>query len=295
MKLLIGRDDLTEAALDGARRADPGIEVEMLTIRPVHHASKAFVNESAVDVCELAIVTMLQAMAFDKEVALLPVTTLGRYQHQTLVTVKDLSVADIAGMTVGVRSFSQTTGVWVRGFLTSQFGVELRSIDWVTYEDGHIAEYEDPSWVRRAPQESELPGDFLAGRVDFAILGNDLPDDPRAHPAIADADAVGAQWSAERGFAPINHVVGVSLAAAREHAETICAVYDAMSARLRDGRNGSGSIGMEPCGFRELRGPFSQAAQFALEQEVLPRPVDFDEVIARTCHALGVDASRLGG
>jgi 4,5-dihydroxyphthalate decarboxylase len=294
MKLLIGRDDLTAAATEAGRRADPSIEVESLSIRPVHNASKPFVNESAIDVCELAIVTMLQAIAFDKPVALLPVTTLGRFQHQTLVTVKELTVADIAGMTVGVRSWSQTTGVWVRGFLTSQFGADLRAIDWVVYEDGHIGEYVDPSWVRRARTGSRLPADFLDGRVDFAILGNELPDDPRAHTAIPAADAAGAEWSAQRGYAPINHVVGVSLVAAREHADAILAMYDAMSATLRGGRNGSGVV-MEPCGFEELRGPFSQAAAFALEQDVLPRAVDFDEVVAQTCDALGVPVSRLGG
>lgn len=295
MKLLIGRDDLTGAAEQAALATEPGTEVQTLTIRPVHNASKAFVNDSAIDVCELAIVTMLQAMAFDKEVALLPVTTLGRYQHQTLVTVGELTVADIAGTKVGVRSWSQTTGVWVRGFLTSQFDVDLRSIEWVVYEDGHIAEYVDPAWVRRAPAGVSLPAEFVAGNVDFAILGNDLPDDPRAHPAIPDADTAGRQWSAQRGYAPINHVVGISLAAAREHAEAICAMYDAMSEVLAHGRNGHGEVAMEPCGFDALRGPFSQAAAFALEQEVLPRPVDYDEVVAQSCEALGVAASRLGG
>jgi len=295
MKLLIGRDDLTEAALDAVSQSVPGIELESLAIRPVHSASKAFVNESAIDVCELAIVTMLQAMAFDKPVALLPVTTLGRYQHQTLVTVKDLTVTDVANATVGVRSWSQTTGVWVRGFLTSQFGIDLRSVDWVVYEDGHIAEYEDPAWVRRAPAGSKLAGDFLEGRVDFAILGNELPDDPRAHTAIPDAHTAGEQWSAQRGYAPLNHVVGVSLNAAREHAEVILAVYDAMSEALRRARNGHGGVVMEPCGFDALRAPFSQAAQFALQQEVLPRAVDFDEAVAHTCDALGVPAARLGG
>src|SRR6202012_5452603 len=130
-------------------------------------------------------------------------------------------------------SWSQTTGVWLRGFLTSQFDVDLRSVDWVVYEDGHIAEDVDPAWVRRAPEGSKLSADFLDGAVDFAILGNELPDDPRAHTAIPNADAAGAEWSAQRGFAPINHVVGINLSAAREHGETILAMYDAMSVTLR--------------------------------------------------------------
>jgi 4,5-dihydroxyphthalate decarboxylase len=162
------------------------------------------------------------------------------------------------------------------------------------YEDGHIAEYEDPGWVRRAPDGSRLQSDFLEGRVDYAILGNDLPGDPRARTAIPDAAAAGAQWSNRRGFAPINHVVGFSLAAAREHAEAICAMYDALSGALRS-NNGAADVIMEPAGFAALRAPLSQAAEFALQQEILPRRVEIDEVVSGACDALAVPASRLGG
>jgi 4,5-dihydroxyphthalate decarboxylase len=50
-----------------------------------------------------------------------------------------------------------------------------------------------------------------------------------------------------------------------------------------------------PVGFEALRGPVSLAAAYALEQEVLPRPVDFDELVERSCVALGVTPARLGG
>jgi len=44
-------------------------------------------------------------------VSLFPLTMLGRHQHQTLVTLGRLAVTDLPGRTVGVRSWSQTTGV----------------------------------------------------------------------------------------------------------------------------------------------------------------------------------------
>jgi 4,5-dihydroxyphthalate decarboxylase len=44
-----------------------------------------------------------------------------------------------------------------------------------------------------------------------------------------------------------------------------------------------------------LRGPVALASRYAYEQGVLPRPVEFDELVDRTCAALGVTASRLGG
>jgi len=292
MKMVIGRDDLATAAQEAARAA--GAPLKRLDVRPVHNASKGFVNERSVDICEFAIVTMLQAAAYGKPVALLPVTTLGRYQHQTLVTCSDLTVEDIEGASVGVRSWSQTTGVWVRGFLTEQYGVDLHKLHWSAYEEGHVDGYQDPSWVRRAPVGRRLPDDFLDGRLDYGIMGNELPSDERIRTAIKDAGKVAEAWSVRKGFAPVNHVVGVGLAAASEHSAAICAIYDALAETTAASR-AKGPVDFTPAGFAALRGPVTQAAAYALEQDVLPRPVEFDELVAQTCAALGVPPSRLGG
>ncbi|MFV8183282.1 hypothetical protein [Streptomyces sp. AF1B] len=288
MKVVLGRDDLAEAA--GAAVEATGTPFERLEIRPVHKASRPFVDGTGADVCELAIVTLLQAIAQDRPVLLLPITALGRDQHQTLVTMGRLTVHDIEGRSVGVRAWSQTTGVWVRGFLTEQYGVDLRKIDWRTYEGAHVDGYEDPSWVTRAPDGAKLPAEFLDGRLDFGIMGNELPDDDRIHTAIADARTVAADWSARTGFTPVNHVVGISESAAREHSAAILAAYDAM----RKAGAAAPTAAIDPTGFAGLRGPVTRAAAYALEQEVIPRPVDFDELVQRTCAALGVPPSRLG-
>jgi 4,5-dihydroxyphthalate decarboxylase len=292
MKMVIGSDDLAAAAAAAARAT--GSPLERLDVRPVHKASRGFVNEGAVDLCEFAIVTLLQAAAHDKPVALLPVTTLGRYQHQTLVTCSDLTMDDIGGKSIGVRSWSQTTGVWVRGFLTEQYGVDLRALDWSVYEGGHVDGAEDPPWVTRAPADRRLQADFLEGRLDYGIMGNELPSDDRIRTVVKDAGQVAEAWSVRKGFVPVNHVVGIGLEAAKEHSAAICAIYDAMAGSLADSRT-KGPVDFTPVGFAALRGPVSQAAAYALEQEVLPRPVDFDDLVAQTCDVLGVPPARLGG
>ncbi|WP_406136135.1 hypothetical protein [Streptomyces sp. NBC_01089] len=292
MKLVLGRDDLAAAALAAAGEA--GSDPERVDVKPVHRASRGFVNESDVDLCELAIVTVLQAVAHGKPVLLLPVTTLGRHQHQTLVTLGKLSVADVEGHSVGVRAWSQTTGVWVRGFLTEQYGVDLRKVAWTTYEGHHVRGADDPSWVTRAPKGAKLPADFMEGRVDFGIMGNELPSDDRIRTAVDHAHEVAEQWSQAQGFIPVNHVVGVSEAAAAEHPAAVLAAYDAMRAVLTATEE-SGPVARHPVGFEGLRAAFTKAAAYALEQDVIPRAVDYDELVERTCAALGVPAARLGG
>ncbi|WP_306322148.1 MULTISPECIES: hypothetical protein [unclassified Streptomyces] len=292
MKLVLGRDDLAAAASSAVREA--GGEPERLDISPVHKASRGFVNDSAADLCEVAIVTVLQAVAHGKPVLLLPVTTLGRHQHQTLVTLGKLSVADVEGHSVGVRSWSQTTGVWMRGFLSEQYGVDLRKANWTTYEGSHVDGADDPSWVTRAPEGAKLQADFLEGRLDFGIMGNGLPQDDRIRTAVDDAYKVAERWSREQGFIPVNHVVGVSETAAAEHAAAILAAYDAMRSALT-AQADQGPVPLHPVGFAALRGAFTKAAAYALEQGVIERAVDYDELVERTCAALGVSPERLGG
>ncbi|GAA3525540.1 ABC transporter substrate-binding protein [Amycolatopsis ultiminotia] len=287
MKIVLGRDDLAAAAVEAA--ASAGAAAERLDVRPVHKASRGFLQEGTADVCELAVVTLLQAVAYDKPVALLPITALGRHQHQTLVTLGEPGVGAVRGRTVGVRSWSQTTGVWLRGFLTEQYGVELSEVDWIGYEDGHVPEYADPAWVKRAPEGAKLPADFLDGRVDYGIMGNELPADERIRTAVPDALTVASEWAAGKGFAPINHVVAINPAV---DAKAALAVYDALAAAVEPTQ---GPVNLNPVGFEALRGPVTEVARYAREQEVLPRAVSFDELVDRTCAALGVRASRLGG
>jgi 4,5-dihydroxyphthalate decarboxylase len=291
MKIVLGRDDLAAAAVAAATRT--GIAAERADVRPVHRASRGFVNHESADVCELAVVTLLQAAAYGKPVALLPVTTLGRYQHQTLVTIGERTVEDLVGGSVGVRSWSQTTGVWVRGFLTESYGVDLAAVHWRTYEDGHVDDHTDPQWVTRAPEGAKLPADFLDGRLDFGVMGNELPADDRIRTAIPDALAVAEKWSVSKGFAPINHVVGFSATAAGENAKAVLAVYDALRDAVATTSPATAPVNLTPVGFDALRAPVTQAATYAYQQGVLPRPVEFDELVEQTCAALGTRPDRL--
>ncbi|WP_344860696.1 hypothetical protein [Amycolatopsis ultiminotia] len=293
MKIVLGRDDLAAVAVGAAK--DAGAEPERVEVKPVNKASRAFLNDAAYDVCEIPLVTLLQAVAYDKPVALLPVTTLGRFQHQTLVTLGEQGVERVRGRRVGVRSWSQTTGVWLRGFLTEQYGIGLSEVDWVSYEGGHVDEYRDPAWVERAQEGTKLPADFLGGSVDYGIMGNELPGDERIRTAIPHASEVAAEWAAAKGFAPVNHVVGISVAAAEADPKAVLAVYDALAEAAAATGPAPASVEFNPVGFTALRGPFTTAARYAFEQQVLPRLVEFDELVERTGAVLGVPASRLGG
>jgi 4,5-dihydroxyphthalate decarboxylase len=115
-----------------------------------------------------------------------------------------------------VRAYSQTTGVWLRGILQDAYGIEHRSITWVTEEDAHLQEYHDPSNVMRIELGQSLAAMLLAGEVDAGIALNGL-DPAVVRTVIPDADKAAADWYQRTGAYPVNHVVCVKTALLQEH------------------------------------------------------------------------------
>jgi 4,5-dihydroxyphthalate decarboxylase len=120
---------------------------------------------------------------------------------------------DLAGKRIGVRAYSQTTGVWLRGILLDSYGVDHRSITWVTEEDAHVLEYQDPANVVRG---QDLKTMLLSGEIDAAIALGGL-DAATVRTVIPDADNAAAEWYRRTGAYPVNHVVCVRAALLRQH------------------------------------------------------------------------------
>ena len=112
------------------------------------------------DVSEMAVFTFLQAYAYKKPIVLLPVVLAARFQHGCIVYNTDfhksLTPAMLPGMTVGVRAYTQTTGAWVRNILSQNTALTSKSVEWIIFEDAHLAEYREPPFVKRAPAGKKL-------------------------------------------------------------------------------------------------------------------------------------------
>jgi 4,5-dihydroxyphthalate decarboxylase len=78
---------------------------------------KRVVRDLEFDVAEMAIMTHLIAKTHGKPYRMLPFVVLARFQHPYLVynaARGDLKPEDLHGKRVGVRSYSVTTGAWIR-------------------------------------------------------------------------------------------------------------------------------------------------------------------------------------
>src|SRR5262245_28159687 len=184
------------------------VDLDFVEVKVANNLFKKVVREAAYDVAELAIVTYLQAKSYGKPYVLLPAVLVSRGQHHTIAYNAErgtLRPSDLAGKRVGVRAYTVTTGTWVRGILANDYGVDLNKIEWITFEDPHVAEYVDPPIVKRAPEGKELVQMLLDGEIDAAVVGDKLPD-PRLKHLIPDPDGVALKWAEKYHGVPINHM-----------------------------------------------------------------------------------------
>lgn len=187
------------------------VALEHIEVSPITRAFRGMVRSLQFDVSEMALSTYLCALAHGKPITALPVFVLRRFEHGGIVynTRSGIkSPADLAGRRVGVRSYTLTPGVWIRGILQTTYGLDLDQVTWVLVGDEHVAEYEAPSNVVSAPEGSDLASMLLSGEIDAAIGAGNV-DSPDVQPLIPDARNVAIDYFKQTGVYPISHTVVV--------------------------------------------------------------------------------------
>jgi 4,5-dihydroxyphthalate decarboxylase len=275
VKTLLGDYPASAALKKGEVRSDR-VRLDFADVRPPSAAFKRVVRDLEFDVAELAITTFLMAKAFGKPLRLLPAVVVGRLQHSFLVHDAErgaLAPRELAGKRVGVRSYSVTTGMWLRGILAEDHGVDPDRITWVTFEEAHVAEFRDPPNVVRAPAGRDVVGMLLAGEIDAAVVGDGKPVDARIRPVIPDAQAAARAWQRRTGAIQINHMVVVKNSVPRADAEEVSRI-------LRDSIDAAGSPEMNPYGIEANRRNLEVAIDYVHRQRLIPRRYTVEELFA---------------
>jgi 4,5-dihydroxyphthalate decarboxylase len=246
----------------------------------MHTAFKPMVRTNAYDASEMALVTMFQAADHNKGLKLLPAAMLARFQHGAMLynaARGALTPADLPGKRIGVRSWSQTTGAWLRGIVANDYGVDLSTVQWVTFEDGHVAEAPDPPGVIRSG--NDMTQMLLAGELDAAIYGAAMPDDPRLKSVIADPDGAARLWYDKHKLVPVNHMVVVTDALARDNPDAVAELYRMLDeGRKLAGGPAPGTPDTAPFGKEKNRAALELLLSYAHQQGLLTRKISVDEL-----------------
>ncbi len=281
LKTLLG-EHATTLALKRGEIASPSVALDIADIPQAFVAFKRVVRDFEFDVAEMAIVTHLMAKAHGKPYALLPIVVLSRFQHPFLVynvSRGELRPGDLNGKRVGIRSYSVTTTMWLRGILMNDHGLDIDTVQWVTTEEAHVAEFRDPPNVRRAPAGRDLLSMLLDGELDAMVLGDKTLTDPRLARLIPDPDKAAQAWHARNRAIQINHMVVVRESVLKTNPDAVREVYR----MFKEARRGApppapGAIDMTPLGVEANRRNLEIAIEYVHQQKLIPRKFTVDEL-----------------
>jgi 4,5-dihydroxyphthalate decarboxylase len=281
LKTLLG-DYPTTRALRRGELTSPRVAFDFADVPQVASAFKRTVRNLEFDVSELAIVTYLMAKAHGKPYVLLPAVVLGRFQHPFIVYNSargELRPQELNGRRVGIRSYSVTTSMWLRGILASDYGVKLDTVRWVTFEEPHVAEFKDPPSVERAPEGKELLKMLLDGEVDAAVMRDTSLPDPRLKRLIPDPDKAAREWHAKNRAIQINHMVVVRQSLSQSDPDAVREVYRLLrEAKRRSPAPAAGELDMTPFGVEANRRNLEVVIDYVYQQRLIPKRFGVDEL-----------------
>lgn len=231
------------AALKDGRVRPDGVHLDFEEVPVLVHGFRRMVREVAYDVCEMAFTTYLCARAHGVRFTALPVFLARGLHHGAVVrnrTCDVASPADLPGRRVGVgRGWTVTTGVWARGILADEHGVDLDAVTWVLGGDEHVADYVPPANVVPLDKGQDVAELLASGWLPAAV--NVKVDHRDVVPLIPNAEEAGYRALQQRGLYPINHLVVVRDDVLDAHPDLAPRLFDAFAeakrhyvTRLRD-------------------------------------------------------------
>jgi 4,5-dihydroxyphthalate decarboxylase len=297
----VTRTQGANAALKDGRVAPEGFTLDFEEVDPLIRAFRRMVRELEYDVCELAITTYMCAKEHGKRFTALPVFLVRGFHHGAVLVNTKAGIhgpKDLEGRKVGVnRGYTVTTGVWARGILADEYGVDLERVTWVLSGDEHVEEYRPPGNVVPMEPGREMAELLTSGELAAAIgVEVDHPDVAPLIPNVREAVVAALR---DRGHYPINHLVVVRDELLESEPGLAKAVYDAFVeakdiyvARLRAGVIETPADRMHatvmeisgddplPYGIEPNRPALEELIRHALDQKILARRPSIESLFA---------------
>ena len=165
------------------------------------------------EICEFSLANYLIVRGNGGDwLSALPVFPFRFFRHSFVLTRRESALTDfreLPGKRVGVPDYSMTAAVWARGLLRAEYGVDHRTITWVTPRKQRLPIPQD---VRIEYTDTELEALLLAGDLD-AMLGVSRRDaslpvhERKLRTVLPDAEATERDYFARTKIYPIMHCV----------------------------------------------------------------------------------------
>jgi ABC-type nitrate/sulfonate/bicarbonate transport system substrate-binding protein len=252
------------------------------------------------DICEMAFTTYVCARAAGLPFTAIPVFVTRNFHHWAVFVSTRSGVKtpkDLEGRKVGVnRGYTVTTGLWARGVLQNEYGVDLSKITWIPTDDEHVEGFRGPANVDYRFRGAKMRDLLLSGEIDAAI--GEVADVPEIQPLIPDAQNAAFGYFRKTGIYPINHGVVVKNSVLKDTpwiADELCRAFETAKAKyLKNLDLGEAATSWDkaakvnaevvgdpfPFGIEPNRKALEAITRFAVEQKMVPRKFAVEELFA---------------
>jgi len=265
-------------------------------------AARRMVRELAFDICEMPVTTYLCARAHKKPFTAIPVFITRNFHHAAIFYDTKSGIReprDLEGRTVGVnRGYTVTTGVWARGVLQNEYGVNLDKVRWAATDDEHVAEFELPTNANYLFRGRKMV-DLFESKDIGAAVGAFGAAPAGVEPLIPNAVEAGFASYRKTGIYPVNHTIVVRDDLLEEYPGLAVDLFDALT-ESKEAYYGSldrsGELSEEdaltlqleaglagdpfPYGVEPNRRALDALAQMAVDQHITPHRFEIEELFA---------------
>jgi 4,5-dihydroxyphthalate decarboxylase len=235
-------------AIRSGRIPIEGVTANFINVEPQIAAYRRMVRNLEFDVCELAPTTYIMARALGAPFVALPVFVSRGFHHGGLLARPDANIRapkDLEGKKVGVRAYSVTTGVWTRGILIDEYGLDTSKVTWVVDDEEHVTQLELPPNVVHAPEGVSLVEMMAKGEISAGFSGNaglgrtgkptegwDAKKIPPAdYPDLfPNAKELEVEWHKRTGIYPMHGTLVVKDSVLKDHPWVAKSLFDAYAA-----------------------------------------------------------------
>ncbi len=252
------------------------------------------------DICEMAFTTYVCARAAGLPFTAIPLFVTRNFHHWAIFYNEKSGIRtpkDLEGRKVGVnRGYTVTTGLWARGVLQTEYGVDLDKITWIPTDDEHVLGFNAPNNVDYRFRGKPMRDLLLSGEVD-AALGEVGVEAPEIKPLIPDAQNAAFGYFRKTGIYPINHGIVVKDSILKDNpwvAGELTRAFEAAKAEYLKNLKGNEMTSWDkaatvnatvvgdpfPFGIEKNRKALEAITQFALDQKMVPRRFSVEELFA---------------
>ena len=249
--LAIDRYDRLMPFHDGTVELPTGLDLKVLQVgqegrlREGAHRHERMLQEGEFDAAEVSLSSFVAAVARGLPFTAIPVFPRRLFSLGQVFVNSRSSFShprELAGRAIGLQSFQTTLAVLAKGDLATEYGLDLRSVRWLTRSAETVEAAPAPGLrVERLPAGLGLIEALAQGAVDAIFYSRTPWRDPDPSLPIrrlfTDPQAEESRYYAKNGYWPIMHIVALRKAVVERRPELPMQLMSAFESahRIADG------------------------------------------------------------